>query len=146
MIEKINKDLINAQKSKDELTLNCLRMLKSAIKYQAIQNKKDSLEESQIIEIITKQIKQRKDSAEAYKKADRTDLLNKEESEIKVLSAYLPEALSDEELNKVIKEAISKTGAQSKADMGKVMKEVMTAVRGRADGSKISQLVSQNLS
>ena len=146
ILEKVNKDLVGAQKGKDEVTLNCLRMLKSAIKYAAIHKKQDSLEESDIIAVIQKQIKQRKDSADAYKKGDRADLLQKEEKEITVLSAYLPAALSDEELLKVVKDAITKTEAQSKADMGKVIKEVMAQVRGRADGSKVSQLVSQHLS
>lgn len=146
MIKKIDSDLITAQKNKDDVALSCLRMLKSAIKYAAIQKKKDSLEEPEIIEVIAKQIKQRKDSVQAYKDANRPELAQKEETEIKVLSAYLPAALSDEDLSKVIKDAIAKTGAQSKADMGKVMKVVMAEVRGRADGSKISQLVNQHLS
>ncbi len=145
MIEKINEDLKNALKSKDDVQVSCLRMLKSAFKYAAIQKKKDSLDESEVIEIIQKQIKQRKDSAEAYKNANRTDLLQKEEQEIKILSVYLPSALSDDELKKLVEEAVAKTGASSKADMGKVMKEVMASAQGRADGSRISQLVSARL-
>ena len=144
--EKIAQDILNAQKSKDDLTLSCLRMLKSAIKYIAIQEKKDSLDEAEILNVIQKQIKQRKDSAEAFKNANRPELLQKEEDEIKILSVYLPAALSDEEILKIVDDSISKTGAKSKADMGLVMKEVMTQTRGRADGSKISQLVNQRLS
>lgn len=145
LLEKINQDLISSQKSKDDLAINCLRMLKSAFKYAAIQKLKDSLDEPEIIDCIQKQIKQRKDSVDAYRKAAREDLATKEEREIEVLAVYLPKGLSDEELSKVVDEVIQKTGAKSKADMGKVIKEVMTQTRGRADGSKISQLVSQRL-
>ena len=144
--EKISQDILKAQKSKDSFALECLRTLKSAIKYEAIDKKKDSLDEAEILGVIQKQIKQRKDSAEAFKNANRPELMQKEEDEIKILSVYLPAALSDEEILKIIDNSISKTGAKSKADMGRVMKEVMTETRGRADGSQISQLVNQRLS
>jgi len=146
ILQKIDQDLIKSQKAKEEVALNCLRMLKSAIKYAAIQKKKDSLEDSEILEVIQKQIKQRRDSVEAFQKADRPELAQKEEREIKVLSAYLPQALAEEELKKIIETVIQTTSATSKADMGKVMKEVMVQVRGRAEGSQISRLVSQSLS
>jgi len=146
LIERIDQDLLTAQKAKEENTLTCLRMLKSAMKYSAIEKKKDSLDDAETTGIIQKQIKQRRDSVEAYKKANRPELVKQEESEIEILAAYLPEGLSEEELKKIVQDAITKTGAQSKADMGKVMKEVMVQASGRADGSQISQLVSQHLS
>lgn len=135
-----------AQKERNDIALNCLRMLKSAMKYAAIQKKKDELAESETFEVIQKQIKQRRDSVDAYQKANRPELAKKEESEIEVLAGYLPKALSDDELQKIIDDAVTKTGAQSKADMGKLMKEIMSQTRGRAEGSKISQLVNQRLS
>jgi uncharacterized protein YqeY len=146
IIEDINQDLLTAQKAREEETLTCLRMLKSAIKYAAIQGKKDDLSDEEIMGVIQKQIKQRRDSIEAYNKANRPELAKKEEREAEVLSAYLPEGMSEEELKKVVQSVISSTGAQSKADMGKVMKEVMSKVSGRADGSQVSKLVNQLLS
>jgi hypothetical protein len=146
LIEKINQDLVTAQKAKDELTLSCLRMLKSAIKYVAIQKLKDSLDETEIIEVISKQIKQRKDSVEAFTKGNRPDLAKKEEKEIEILSVYLPKALTLEELKAVIQDCMAKTQAKTKADKWKLMKEVMVQVRGRSEGSQISQLVDQLLS
>jgi uncharacterized protein YqeY len=144
--EKLNTDIIRAQKGKDEITLNCLRMLKSSIKYAAIQKCKQSLEDAEIIEVIQKQIKQRKDSIAAFQQGNRPDLAQKEEREMSILSAYLPAELSAEELKKIIAETVAKTQAKSKADKGRLMKEVMAQVRGRADGSRISELVDQLLS
>jgi uncharacterized protein YqeY len=146
LLEKINQNLITAQKSKDELVLTCLRMLKSAIKYVAIQKMKESLEDSEIVDVIRKQINQRKDSVNAFRSGNRLDLAQKEEKEIEILSAYLPAAPSAEEITQAIQEAIAKTQAKSKADKGKVIKEVMTKLQGRAEGSQISQLVDQRLS
>jgi hypothetical protein len=146
LLEKINQNLITAQKSKDELALSCLRMLKSAIKYVAIHKMKESLEDSEVIDVIRKQINQRKDSVNAFRSGNRLDLAQKEEKEIEILSAYLPAAPSAGEITQAIQEAIAKTQAKSKADKGKVIKEVMAKLQGRAEGSQISQLVDQHLS
>lgn len=146
LIEKINADVIRSQKGKDEVTLNCLRMLKSSIKYAAIQKCQEAIEDAEIIEVIQKQIKQRKDSIAAFRSGGREDLAQKEEKEMQILSVYLPAELSAEELKRIVCDAITKVQAKLKADKGKVMKEVMAQVRGRADGSKISELVDAHLS
>src|SRR5258706_6819729 len=125
LVETINQNITTAQKAKDEVALTCLRMLKSAIKYVAIQKKKESVEDSEVLDVIRKQISQRRDSAEAFRKGNRPDLAQKEEREIEILSAYLPASLPVEDITKVIQEIIIKTQAKSKADKGKVMKEVL---------------------
>ena len=146
LLEKINQNIIAAQKAKDEVLLNCLRMLKSSAKYAAIQKKAESLEDSEVIDVIRKQINQRKDSVNAFRTGNRPDLAQKEEREIEILSAYLPAGLPVEEVQKVVRETIAKLQAKSKAEKGKVMKEVMAQLQGRAEGSQISQLVDQHLS
>ena len=146
LLEKINQNIIAAQKAKDEVLLNCLRMLKSSAKYAAIQKKTESLEDSEVIDVIRKQINQRKDSVNAFRTGNRPDLAQKEEREIEILSAYLPAGLPVEEVQKVVRETIAKMQAKSKAEKGKVMKEVMAQLQGRAEGSQISQLVDQHLS
>jgi len=146
LLEKINQNIIAAQKAKDEVLLNCLRMLKSSAKYAAIQKKTESLEDSDVIDVIRKQINQRKDSVNAFRTGNRPDLAQKEEREIEILSAYLPAGLPVEEVQKVVRETIAKLQAKSKSEKGKVMKEVMAQLQGRAEGSQISQLVDQHLS
>jgi len=146
IVKKIDQDLITAMKEKNEIATNCLRMLKSAIRYEAIHQKKDSIDESEIIAIVRRALKQRKESQEAFTKGNRPDLAQKEAKEIDLISAYLPAGLSEEALKKVIQDAINATGAKTKADKGKVMKEVVAKVRGQADGSQISQFVDQFLS
>ena len=146
LLEKINQNIIAAQKAKDEVLLNCLRMLKSSAKYAAIQKKTESLEDSEVIDVIRKQINQRKDSVNAFRTGNRPDLAQKEEREIEILSAYLPAGLPVEEIQKVVRETIAKLQAKSKSEKGKVMKEVMAQLQGRAEGSQISQLVDQHLS
>ncbi len=146
LLEKINQNIIAAQKAKDEVLLNCLRMLKSSAKYAAIQKKTESLEDSEVIDVIRKLINQRTDSVNAFRTGNRPDLAQKEEREIEILSAYLPAGLPVEEVQKVVRETIAKLQAKSKAEKGKVMKEVMAQLQGRAEGSQISQLVDQHLS
>lgn len=146
LLEKINQNIILAQKAKDEVLLNCLRMLKSSAQYAAIQKKTESLEDSEVIDVIRKQINQRKDSVNAFRTGNRPDLAQKEEREIEILSAYLPVGLPVEEVQKVVRETIAKLQAKSKSEKGKVMKEVMAQLQGRAEGSQISQLVDQHLS
>jgi len=146
LAEKLNQQIIEAQKARDEVLLTCLRMLKSSVKYAAIQKKKESLEDSEIIDVIRKQINQRRDSVAAFRSGNRPELAQKEEREIEILSAYLPASLPVEEIQKVVRDVALKLQAKTKADKGKVMKEVMAQLHGRADGSQISQLVDQHLS
>jgi uncharacterized protein YqeY len=145
LIERIDTDVKTAMKEKNELKVSTLRMLKAAVKNKEIDKKVKTLSDSEVIEAIQKQVKQRKDSIAEFEKAGRTDLVNKEKGEMKVLEQYLPKAMGEDELKAIIKKAIETAGAKTKADIGKVMKEVMPQVAGRADGKTINQLASSLL-
>ena len=139
--ERIEKELIGALKKKDEIKVSTLRMLKADLQNLTIQKKEDLKNES-IIKIIQKQVKQRKDSIEQFKKGKRDDLAAKEEKELTILESFLPKMLSEEELAKIIKDVIAELGATTKKEMGGVIKEVIAKAQGRADGKTVSQLVS----
>ena len=142
--EKIEQNLVQAMKDKDELKVSTLRMLKSALKNKEIE-KKTALNDDEIIQVTQSQIKSRQDSITLYTKGDRTELAEKEEKEIAILKEYLPEQLSEEEIKNKVKEAIQKTGAQDIKDMGKVMGVLMGELQGKADGSTISAIVKEEL-
>ena len=142
LIERMDTDLKNAMKAKNEVKVGTLRLLRAAIKNKEIEKKVKSLSENELLEIIQKQVKQRKDSIEEFKKAARQDLVKKETSEISVLEEYLPKQLTESELKTLVQEAIQTVGAKTKADLGKVMKEVMSRAAGKADGKQINQIVS----
>jgi len=143
--KKIDDDLKEALKAKDAIKVSTLRLLKSAIKNLEIEKQED-LKGEDVVAVIKKQAKQRKDSIEEFKKADRQDLVEKEENELAVLKGYLPEELSQEELAAIVKAAIAQTGASSAKDMGLVIKEVMASAKGRADGKAVSIMVKEELS
>ncbi|AKM81824.1 TPA: aspartyl-tRNA amidotransferase [Candidatus Berkelbacteria bacterium] len=143
--DQIEKDLIDAMKSKDENTLLVLRMLKSALKNKEIEKKKE-LEDADTVGVIQSQIKSRRDSIEMYKSGGREELAEKEEKEIEVLAKYLPEQMSEDAVREVVQKAISSTGASQMSDMGKVMGMVMNELKGKADGSMISKIVKEELS
>jgi len=138
------EDLKGAQKSKDSLKVDTLRLVHAEIKNREIDLRKD-LEDEAITSIISTQIKKRKEAAALFEKGGRIDLKEKEESEIKILQAYLPEQVGEVELRSRIQEIIAETGAQSPKDMGKVMKRVVPEFKGRAEGEVIKNLVSQLL-
>ena len=142
--DQIQQDIKQAMKDKDKVKLSTLRLLMSEIKNKEI-DAGGELEEGDILSIIQKAAKQRKESIEQYKKGGRDELAAKEERELDILSAYLPKQLSQEELEAIIREAIEKCGATSPKEMGKVMKEVMPAVKGRADGKEVNALVRKLL-
>ncbi len=143
--EQIDNALKEAIKNKDEVAKNALRGVITALKNKEKELRKE-LSEQDIIKVLSSQVKQRKDSIEQFRKGGREDLADKEEAEIKVLEAFLPEALSDEELLKLIEECIEEAGAKTPKDMGKVMKLIMPKVAGRADGKKVNELVRSKLS
>ena len=143
--EKIDNALKSAIKGKDRDRLSTLRMLKADIESLFIEKKRSELKDEDIIKIIRTQIRKHRDSIEQFAKGGREDLVEKEKKELKVLEAYMPEGLSEEELKKMIQEAISETGAGSKKDMGKVMKAMMEKVKGRTDGKTISRIVASLL-
>jgi uncharacterized protein YqeY len=133
-------------RSKDQLRLGVLRMMKTAVKNKEI-DKMKPLEENEVIAVLNTLVKQRKDSIDQFRKGGREELAQKEEAEIKVIEEYLPAAASDDDLRQAIAAAIQETGAASIKDMGKVMKAAMTRLAGKtADGSRVSQLVKEKLS
>ena len=141
LAEKIDSDLKTAMKEKNALKLGTLRMLKAAAENKAIEKKVETLGDDDFLDAIQKQVKQRKDSISEFEKAGRKDLVEKETKEMKILEEYLPKQMSSEELKTIVKGVISSMGVTSKQDMGRVMKEVMPKVKGRADGKQVNQAV-----
>ena len=142
--ETLDSDLKDAMRNKEALRRTVLRTMLSEIRNAEI-NSQTTLDDEGIISVLTKQVQQRKDSVEAYADANRQDLVDKETEEINIISVYLPEQLPVEEIEEIIKTAISEMGASSLSDMGKVMGLVMPQVRGRADGKIVNTIVTEKL-
>ena len=138
-------DLKSAMKDKDNIKKNTVQMVRAAV-LQVEKDKKVTLDDEGILEVIAKQLKQRKDSLPDYEKSGREDLIAELKAEMDVLMKYLPEQLTPDELSVFVKEAISQTGASSMKDMGKIMAYVMPKVKGRADGKMINELAKAMLS
>ena len=145
LAEQVDLDLKTAMKSRDEIKVSTLRMVNAASKNAAIDKKQLQLDDAEFLSVIAKLVKQRRESIEEFKKGNRDDLVQKEEAEIKILQSYLPQSLTDQEIDKAIFEAIQETGASKRSDMSKVMKLVMQKTAGRADGGVISQKVAAKL-
>jgi len=143
--EKITADMQNAMRSKDSEKLNAIRLLQSSIKQKEVDDRIE-IDDKSILSIIEKMLKQRGDSIEAFKKANRNDLVLKEEFEVKILQTYMPEPLSLEEVEKEIDEAIKASDAKSMKDMGSVMNLVKTKLSGRANMAEVSQKIKEKLS
>jgi len=143
--ERIDADLKDAMRSKNELTTSVLRMLKSAVKYKEVEPGAKAIDDGVVSQVITTMIKQRRDSVEQFKSGGRADMAEKEEKEIAILQQYLPQQLSAEELSKEVAAAIAASGAKSAKDMGTVMKALMPKVQGKAEGKAISEEVKAQL-
>ena len=143
--QTISDDMKIFMRAKDSARLGAIRLLQAAIKQKEV-DERIELNDDQIFSVIQKMLKQRKDSIEAYQKASRQDLIDQEQLEIEVLSKYMPEPLSEEEINQYIEEAIVTTGASDMKDMGKVVGILKSKVAGRADMAEVSKLVRQKLS
>jgi hypothetical protein len=143
--ERLDADLKDAMRSKNELTTSVIRMLKSAIKYKEVEPGASALDDAGIEKVIAGLIKQRRDSVDQYKAGGRDDLAQKEEAEIAILQNYLPKQLTAEELRAEVAAAIAAVGAKSAKDMGAVMKAVQPKVQGRAEGRAISEEVKAQL-
>lgn len=141
---QLTNDMKQAMKDKDKLTLSVIRMAKSAIKNEEI-NVGHDLSDEEVLTILTKEVKQRKDSIAGFKEAGRDDLVSEHEKEIEVLQKYLPTPLTTDELTVIVKEVIASEGATSMKDMGRVMSSVLTRVKGRADGKEVNQIVKSEL-
>lgn len=144
--ERIDAELKNAMRSKNELLTSVLRMLKSAVKYKEVEPGAKALDDAGVLQVIGSLIKQRRDSAEQFKAGNRPELADKEEKEIALLQGFLPQQLSKEDLSAEIRSAIAASGAKGPRDMGAVMKILMPKVQGRAEGKAISDEVKSQLS
>ena len=142
--EKITVDMQDAMRSKDSEKLNAIRLLQSSIKQKEVDDRVE-IDDTMILNIIAKMLKQRRDSIEAFKKANRNDLVAKEEFEVKILQAYMPEPLSSVEVEKEIDSAIRAIDAKSMKDMGLVMNAVKLKVSGRANMAEVSQKIKEKL-
>lgn len=145
LLNQIQSDLKDAQLNKDEVKTSTLRLLLSEIKNKEI-SKGGVLSDEDVVAVIRQELKKRKEAAQAFRLGDREEAALKEEAEAAVLESYLPPAMSDEELSKIVKNTINELEASSLADIGKVMGAVMGKVKGQADGSKVSALVKEKLS
>ncbi|MDP3732201.1 MAG: GatB/YqeY domain-containing protein [Candidatus Omnitrophota bacterium] len=143
--EKIFNDYKEAMKNRDTLKSSVLSFLRAAMMNAAIEKKKKNLEDNDAIAVIKKQVKQRQDSIEQFQKGNRQDLADKEIKELGILKAYLPEELAEEEIKKIIEEAVLSITASGMKDMGRVMKEVAVRIAGRADSKLVSDLVRERL-
>jgi len=139
LYKKIEDDVKSALKEGNAVKVSVLRMLISAVKMIEIDKKINRAQDSDVVNILKRQIKQHKDSIEQFEKGKRSDLADKEAGELKILESYMPEQLSDNDIDKLVREAISATGATAKSDVGKVMKAVMEKAGGRTDGKTVNQ-------
>jgi uncharacterized protein len=146
LLERLNNDMKQAMKNKEKEKLSVIRMVKAALQNEAIKLGKSQLSEDEELTVLSRELKQRKDSLQEFENAGRSDLVEKVKTEIQILELYMPKQLTEEELVQLIKETIAEVGASSKADMGKVMGAIMPKVKGKADGSLVNKLVLQHLS
>lgn len=142
--EKLNEDMKQAMKNQDKFRLSVIRMIRSSIKNIEIDLRR-TLDDQEVIDILNREMKQRKDSLQDFEKAGRNDLAEAVKAEIAIVSEYLPEQLSEEEIKKIVQDTILETGASSKSEMGKVMGALMPKVKGRADGKLVNRWVQQLL-
>ncbi len=142
--KRLMEDLKTSMKNKDKIKKNAITLIRSSIKQQEVDTRKD-LNDEDIIEIMSKQIKQKKNSIEDFRKGNREDLIELTKEEISILENYMPEQLSDDELEDIVKTAIEETKAETRRDIGKVMSQVMPLVKGRADGNQVNKIVMKYL-
>ena len=143
--EKINEDMKSAMRSKDVALLGTIRLIQAAIKQKEV-DERILVDDRSIISIIEKMLKQRNDSIEAFKKANRIDLVDKEEFEVSVLKNYMPEQMNAEEVEKIIQEVIKKIGASSMKEMGPVMAQAKEILSGKANMAEVSKIIKAKLS
>lgn len=144
MVEQLEKDMIEAMKNKEKEKLTVIRMVKASLKQEQIDHKKE-INDDLLIDVVNKQIKMRKDSITEFEKGGREDLVEQTQSEIDILMKYLPEQLSNEEVNKVIDEIFTEVKPESQKDMGKVMKIATERLKGKADMKEVSTIIKDKL-
>lgn len=145
LLEQLNQDMKLAMKNKDKEKLTVIRMVKASLQNESIKLGTNDLSEDEALTVLSKELKQRKDSLQEFKSAERVDLVKKLENEINILQEYMPEQLSESELEAVVQTTIQEVNATSKKDMGKVMSAIMPKLKGQADGSQINKLVQKHL-
>lgn len=141
---QITEDMKNAMRAKDSARLGTIRLLQSAIKQREV-DERIELDDNNVISVIEKMLKQRRDSINAYESANRKDLVDIEKAEVLVLQEYLPQQLTDSEINTILEKVVTETGAAGIKDMSKVMAAIKPLVAGRADMGKISGLIKTRL-
>lgn len=146
LLERLNNDMKQAMKNKEKDKLSVIRMVKASLQNEGIKLGTSELSEDTELTVLTRELKQRKDSLHEFSNAGREDLVNKIQTEIEILEVYLPQQLSEDELSEIVKETVAEVGASSKAEMGKVMAAIMPKVKGKADGSLVNKIVLQHLS
>ncbi len=144
LLEKFNSDMVAAMKAQDKERLTVLRMVKGAMQLENINNKKE-INEELLIDCVGKQIKMRNDSVAEFEKAGREDLANKTKEEITILNDYLPQQLTEEEVNAIIDEAFAKVNPTSAKEMGLIMREVTPKLKGKADMKKVSEIIKEKI-
>ncbi len=142
--ERLNNDMKQAMKSQDKFKLSVIRMVRSAVKNVEIDQRK-TLDDNEVLDILNREVKQRRDSLQEFEKAGRQDLADNLKAELDILADYLPQQLTEEEIQAIVKQTIQEVGASSKAEMGKVMGALMPKVKGIADGKLVNQIVQQLL-
>jgi len=143
--DTLSKQIAHALKSKDRIRLSTLKLLYSALNYKKIAKQADLTEEEEMA-VVGSEVKKRKDAIAIYKKVGASDKAQKEQEELAILKEYLPEELSDEKITKIVEESISELNAKSLSDIGRVMGAVMNKMKGRVDGSRVSEIVKRKLS
>lgn len=145
LLERLNSDMKQAMRNKEKDRLSVIRMLKASLQNEAIKLGKE-LSEDEELTVLSREVKQRKDSLQEFEKAGRTDLADKIKTELTYIHEYMPKQLSKDELRELISKVIQELGVTSKADMGKVMGKLMPLVKGKADGSVVNRMVLEMLS
>jgi len=144
LFDKINADIVTAMKAKDEASLSALRMVKSALKYKEVDLKRE-LKDEEVLDVLSHQAKQRRESVEGFEKGGRADSAESERAELALIERYLPPKLTEVELEAMVAEAIQTVGAASPRDMGKVMGALTPKLKGRADMGRVSAMVKSKL-
>ncbi|MEW9667360.1 GatB/YqeY domain-containing protein [Ammoniphilus sp. 3BR4] len=144
LLGKLNDDMKQAMKDKDKLKLSVIRMVKSSVKNEEINQGKE-LTDDQVLTLLNRELKQRRDSLQEFENAGREDLAEQTRAEIEVLLPYLPTQLTEEEIRQIVQESVEQVGATSKKDLGKVMGAIMPKVKGKADGTLVNKIVQELL-
>lgn len=144
MKTRLTDDMKQAMRDRDVLRRDVIRYLRSEVRNQEIRDQKE-LDDAGVVQVLSRQAQQRRDSIEVYRDADRQDLVEKEESELSVILSYLPQQMTSEEITSLVQQVVAEVGASGPADMGKVMGAIMPQVRGKAEGREVNAIVQQTL-